>query len=172
VRWSHVTGAAIAATTIALAAVSPAAHMPPSTNIETVAQVGPDATLASHASRERGAAGDTALPSGPAPSRERRMARIIRHIWPDASENQAIRVARCESGLNPNTINWRDQHANGPGSFGLFQLARVHTWAWTRSPLELLQPWRNARAALRLYRGHGGTFRRAWVHCSRKVGAR
>ncbi|HEX6685508.1 MAG TPA: peptidoglycan-binding protein [Candidatus Limnocylindrales bacterium] len=43
----------------------------------------------------------------------------IRAIWPDASEEKAIRVARCESGLNPIAVG--GPNSNGTLDFGVFQ---------------------------------------------------
>lgn len=189
VRWSSVTGAAIAATILALAVVSPAAPVPQATNIETGAKHDPifqasgDMPATRLALLEEAERPAQSLPSlrshrastHRAPSRltrEQRMRRIIRHIWPDNTENQAIRVFRCESNLNPNTVNWRDVHyAHGRiyrGSWGLAQIGALHTWAYKHHPRELLNPWRNLRAALRLYRANGW---QPWS-CARILGIR
>jgi hypothetical protein len=67
----------------------------------------------------------------------------------------AILIARRESGLTPWAVNWSDRHANGPGSFGVFQIGRVHVGMvggdWRR-----LLDWRvNIRVAHRLFRRAG-----------------
>lgn len=70
--------------------------------------------------------------------------RAIRLVFPAATENAAIRVARCESRLNP--------HALGrAGERGLFQIHPVH-FAWAQ-PGRLYDPVWNSRVAYRLSRG-------------------
>lgn len=77
-------------------------------------------------------------------------------------------IATRESNLNPSAVNWNDQHRNGPGSFGLFQIGRIHLAppspgnragvAWQlgyRSWRQLLNPAANVRVALRLWREAG-----------------
>jgi hypothetical protein len=64
-------------------------------------------------------------------------------------------IARRESHLNPSAINWRDQHANGRGSFGLFQIGRIHVGMVGGDWRRLLDPVTNINVAYRLYRSSG-----------------
>lgn len=70
---------------------------------------------------------------------------LIRATWPDHAEDRAVRVARCESGLNPNAKN-RTSSASGT-----FQLLAIH-WRGRFDPF-------NARAniayAYRLWQSSG-----------------
>ena len=81
----------------------------------------------------------------------------IRAVFPAATENAAIRVARCESRLYARAANWRDRHSDGSrGSFGLFQIGALHrargesVAAFAR---RMFDPVANARVAYRLSRG-------------------
>jgi hypothetical protein len=70
---------------------------------------------------------------------------LIRATWPDHAEDRAVRVARCESGLNPNAKN-RTSSASG-----VMQLLAIH-WRGRFDPF-------NARAniayAYRLWQASG-----------------
>ena len=86
----------------------------------------------------------------------------IHATWPASLAPRAIRIARCESGLNPRAVNSRNR--NGTTDWGLFQLndggtmQSVLRGSWSN-------PVHNSRAAYRLYRQRGWG---PWV-CSRKV---
>lgn len=64
-------------------------------------------------------------------------------------------IARRESHLNPRAINWRDRHANGRGSFGLFQIGRIHVGMVGGDWRRLLDPVTNINVAYRLYSRSG-----------------
>lgn len=83
------------------------------------------------------------------------MIRLIKKKFPDHIENTMVCIARRESGLNPRAVNWSDQHANGRGSFGLFQLGRIHDHMVGGNYNLFFVPWRNVNAAWRLWRGGG-----------------
>lgn len=107
---------------------------------------------------------------------EQRNAAILRAVFPDEADRDVVTLARCESSLQADHVNPEKHYGSDGrvyvGSWGLLQIAAIHTWAYKRSPRELLNPWRNARAALKLYRQAGGSFRQAWVACSRRWGLR
>jgi hypothetical protein len=60
----------------------------------------------------------------------------------------AMAVMQAESGCNPNASNWRDQHRQCTGSFGLFQLACF----WTDNPYD---PATNVAKAFEIYSRSG-----------------
>jgi len=67
--------------------------------------------------------------------------------------DKAIRVARCESGLNPSAVS------AGGGNWGLFQINKVHQalvesmgYSWD----QILDPYVNAAVARHIYDGAGG----------------
>lgn len=83
----------------------------------------------------------------------------IRDVWPDGSEDKAISVARCESGLNPNA-------RNGP-YLGLWQFHRDtwQTWRYdgmSDDPRDHT-PADQTRVALRLYSSRGWS---PWGGCA------
>ena len=73
-----------------------------------------------------------------------------------------VRVMYRESNGNPKAINWKDRHANGPGSFGLFQIGRIHVGMVGGDWRRLLDPATNVRVAKRLFDGSGI---RPWRSC-------
>lgn len=82
---------------------------------------------------------------------------------PPHVQEQAIQVARCESGLR-----W-DAVSPGGGNWGMFQINRVHQgrvngmgYAWQ----EMLYPWQNARVAASIWAEQGW---RPWT-CARHLG--
>lgn len=84
----------------------------------------------------------------------------IRAIWPDPSEDKAIRVARCESGLN--TIAVGGPNSNGTLDFGVFQFNDGGTLqAYLPGPNlaakidNSLRSDENIHAALALFRDRG-----------------
>lgn len=112
--------------------------------------------LADGALSERGPqAGNAVSQAGqnePASRSESASVRAIRLVFPAHAEGRAIRVARCESRLDPRAVG-------GAGERGLFQIHPVHfSWA---DPRRLFEPIYNARVAYRLSRG--GTSWRAWT---------
>ena len=66
-----------------------------------------------------------------------------------------VRIMRRESGGNPRAANWNDRHANGRGSFGLFQIGRIHVGMVGGDYRRLFIPEENIRVAKRLYNGSG-----------------
>lgn len=84
----------------------------------------------------------------------------IRAIWPDAHEEKAIRVARCESGLNPIAVG--GPNSNGTLDFGVFQFNDGGTLQGYLPGANLaakidnsLRSDDNIRAALALFRDRG-----------------
>lgn len=49
----------------------------------------------------------------------------IKEVFGKASE-EAIVIAKCESGLNPKAVNWGDAKITGKPSMGIFQLNRPY----------------------------------------------
>jgi len=43
---------------------------------------------------------------------------------------RALAIAICESGLNPNAVNWNDAKITGMPSNGIFQINSIQNWAW------------------------------------------
>lgn len=161
---SAVIGAGIATLTIALALAvgGPSGPVPAAANIETGAKHGSLASL-DHGVHVRGIDRRVDRADDPRLTRDARMRRIIRHIWPNHSEDEAIRVFRCESNLNPRAVG---DHGT---SYGLSQIHwTVHRWAYKHHPAELFRPWHNLRMALRLYRANGW---QPWT-CARILGIR
>lgn len=73
---------------------------------------------------------------------------IIRFVWPDDTEDRAVRIATRESRLVPTARN--------ACCYGLFQINYAVHRSWladigVTSPAQLLDPGTNARAALTLY---------------------
>ncbi len=82
--------------------------------------------------RMAGEAGSRCLPTSPSG--------IIRYVFPDATEDAAIRVAYCESRLDPNADNPTSSAA------GLFQLLST----WYAGKFNPYEPWANTRFAYQL----------------------
>ncbi|MFA5566184.1 MAG: transglycosylase SLT domain-containing protein [Acidimicrobiia bacterium] len=83
----------------------------------------------------------------------------------ETQQDQAIRVAQCESNLQPGAVS------PGGGNWGLFQINKVHTgrvaahgFAWS----EMLYPWQNAVVAADLWAEAGW---QPWS-CARRLGIR
>lgn len=70
---------------------------------------------------------------------------LIRATWPDSAEDRAVRIARCESGLNPNAKN-RTSTASGT-----FQLIAAH-WRGRFDPFDARA---NIAYAYRLWQSSG-----------------
>lgn len=81
---------------------------------------------------------------------------IIRAVFPDNAEDGAIRVAKCESGLNPAAKN------ENSSATGLFQIIR-DTWnAYSDAGWSRTDPLHNTLVAYRIWRSDGGSWRQ-WV---------
>jgi len=87
---------------------------------------------------------------------------IIRDVFADDGED-AILIAKCESQLNPQAVNYADSKLNGHVSRGLFQLSEIHgkleKWDDPRTNIEAAKvifdkqgwkPWRNCAQKLGL----------------------
>ena len=78
---------------------------------------------------------------------------IIRNVWPDDLEDQAVRIATRESNLIPTVRNWC--------CYGLFQInftanrSSLNSWGIV-SPVQLYDPQTNAYAAYAMYLRAGG----------------
>jgi len=84
----------------------------------------------------------------------------IRAIWPDSLQEKAIRVARCESGLNPIAVG--GPNSNGTLDFGVFQFNNGGTLqaylpgSTNAAKVDAaLHADDNIRAALRLHQDRG-----------------
>ena len=80
------------------------------------------------------------------------VAQIIRDVWPDDLEDEAIRIATRESNLIPTVRNWC--------CYGLFQIYYTAHRTWLASlgitnAAQLYDPRVNATAALALYNSNG-----------------
>jgi hypothetical protein len=93
----------------------------------------------------------TTVPPAPPPTAE--IEQIIRDVWPDDLEEQALRVAWRESGYDPRAQNfccsglfqiYYDVHAGWLAEFGI------------NSAADLYDPHANATAAYALYQRSGG----------------
>lgn len=94
-------------------------------------------------------------------------AELIRSVWPDAHEGDAVRVAWCESELRPWIVSPRNR--NGTRDHGVFQLNDGGTMQGLGlTAAEALEPEANVRAALRLWRARRW---RPWS-CRRVLGRR
>ena len=80
---------------------------------------------------------------------------LIQRYFPENYET-ALKIAKCESRLNPNAVNYRDAKITGNPSWGLFQLNRKQFKGWN-------DPETNIKLARELY------VRRGWQpwSCSR-----
>ena len=88
---------------------------------------------------------------------------IIREVWPDEHEENALFVARRESRLNPNVVGGTRNCC-----VGLFQIYySVHrSWLSTvgvTEPAQLLDPRVNAQAALALFKRNGNSWKPWWT---------
>ena len=88
---------------------------------------------------------------------------IIREVWPDDQEENALFVAQRESKLRPGAVG-----GTGKCCYGLFQIYyRVHK-EWlagigVTEAAQLLDPRVSAEAALELYRRNGSSWRPWWT---------
>ncbi|MFM8503683.1 MAG: transglycosylase SLT domain-containing protein [Acidimicrobiaceae bacterium] len=88
---------------------------------------------------------------------------IIREVWPDEHEENALFVAQRESKLNPNVVG-----GSNDCCVGLFQIYySVHrTWlsnVGVTEPAQLLDPRVNAQAALELFKRNGNSWKPWWT---------
>jgi hypothetical protein len=83
---------------------------------------------------------------------------IVRAIFPASAEDQALRVAGCESTGTPYHLYIYAKNPSSTAS-GLFQL--LDTW-WA-GKFDPFNPWANTRAAYQLWAGSGGSFYRHWA---------
>ncbi len=88
------------------------------------------------------------------------IASLIRQIWPDGSEDKAVRVAKCESGLNPIAVG--GPNSNGTLDFGVFQFNNGGTLqsylpggTYKEKVDNSLHAEANIKAALQLWRDRG-----------------
>ena len=90
------------------------------------------------------------------PAEKQRIIRLIyKHFGSGYVGRCMVRIAARESGFNERAVNWNDQHANGPGSFGVMQLGRIHVGLVGGDYRRLWDAETNIRAAKRLYQGSG-----------------
>jgi hypothetical protein len=93
----------------------------------------------------------------------REIVQIIRDVWPDDQEENALFVAQRESKLRPGAVG-----GTGKCCYGLFQIYyRVHK-GWlagigVTEAAQLLDPRVSAEAALELYRRNGSSWRPWWT---------
>ena len=93
----------------------------------------------------------------------RQVVAIIREVWPDEHEENALLVARRESNYVPTAVGGARNCC-----YGLFQMYwSVHrSWLAKSSitePSQLLDPRTNAEAALALFRRNGNSWRPWWT---------
>lgn len=91
-----------------------------------------------------------------------RLAKEIRRHFPQAEWHRASCIAWHESRFREKAINWRDWHANGPGSFGAFQLARI--WiVYTGGSWQRLLTYRTNVRVARIVWERAGRSWRPWA---------
>jgi hypothetical protein len=88
---------------------------------------------------------------------------IIREVWPDEHEENALFVAQRESKLNPNVVGGANDCC-----VGLFQIHYSVHRSWLSSvgvtePAQLLDPRVNAQAALTLFKRNGNSWKPWWT---------
>ena len=93
----------------------------------------------------------------------RQVVAIIREVWPDEHEENALLVARRESQYVPSVVGGARNCC-----YGLFQMYwSVHrSWlakSGITEPSQLLDPRANAEAALALFRRNGNSWRPWWT---------
>lgn len=60
-------------------------------------------------------------------TRQEIIAEMVKYPW---NAEIALKIAICESGLNPEAVNWSDAEITGYASLGLFQLNRPEFESW------------------------------------------
>ena len=88
---------------------------------------------------------------------------IIREVWPDEHEENALFVAQRESKLNPKVVGGTRNCC-----VGLFQIYYSVHRSWLSSvgvtePAQLLDPRVNAQAALALFKRNGNSWKPWWT---------
>ena len=88
---------------------------------------------------------------------------IIREVWPDEHEENALFVAQRESRLNPKVVGGTRNCC-----VGLFQIYYSVHRSWLSSvgvtePAQLLDPRVNAQAALALFKRNGNSWKPWWT---------
>jgi len=88
---------------------------------------------------------------------------IIREVWPDEYEENALFVAQRESKLNPNVVG-----GSNDCCVGLFQISYSVHRSWLTNigvtePSQLLDPRVNAQAALALFKRNGNSWKPWWT---------
>ncbi|MDA3017662.1 MAG: transglycosylase SLT domain-containing protein [Actinomycetota bacterium] len=88
---------------------------------------------------------------------------IIREIWPDEHEENALFVANRESNFKPNVVGGTNDCC-----IGLFQIYYSVHRSWLANvgvtkPAQLLDPRVNAQAALALFKRNGNSWKPWWT---------
>ena len=88
---------------------------------------------------------------------------IIREVWPDEQEENALFVAQRESKLNPNAVGGANDCC-----VGLFQIYYSVHQLWLANigvtePAQLLDPRVNAQAAFALFKRNGNSWKPWWT---------
>jgi hypothetical protein len=88
---------------------------------------------------------------------------IIREVWPDEHEENALFVAQRESKLNPNAVGGANDCC-----VGLFQIYYSVHRSWLSNigvtePAQLLDARVNAQAALTLFKRNGNSWKPWWT---------
>ncbi len=88
---------------------------------------------------------------------------IIREVWPDEHEENALFVANRESNMNPNVVGGVNDCC-----IGLFQIYYSVHRSWLSNvgvtePAQLLDPRVNTQAALALFKRNGNSWKPWWT---------
>jgi len=88
---------------------------------------------------------------------------IIREVWPDEHEENALFVAQRESKMRPNTVGGVNNCC-----LGLFQIYYSVHQSWLKNigvtePAQLLDPRTNAEAAFALFKRNGNSWKPWWT---------
>ena len=88
---------------------------------------------------------------------------IIREVWPDEHEENALFVAQRESKLRPNVVG-----GSNDCCIGLFQIFYSVHRSWLKNlgvtePAQLLDPRVNAEAAFALFKRNGNSWKPWWT---------
>jgi hypothetical protein len=88
---------------------------------------------------------------------------IIREVWPDEHEENALFVAQRESKLRPNVVG-----GSNDCCMGLFQIFYSVHRSWLKNlgvtePAQLLDPRVNAEAAFALFKRNGNSWKPWWT---------
>ena len=88
---------------------------------------------------------------------------IIREVWPDEHEENALFVANRESNFKPNVVGGANDCC-----IGLFQIFYSVHQSWLSNvgvtePAQLLDPRVNAQAALALFKRNGNSWKPLWT---------